>query len=229
MSKASLIQALHVQLQEVQTQRHLESDNPEFLKVKAEIKNFQVKRIQDANADILANPNTHDALTFFLTEIYGAKDVSQRDRDLKKFISSMEKVFSEDTLKVVVGAITLDALVEKMDNQLAQLLMPGFTERDYMAAFSKTDRAEREEEINLVESLGLSLCELIQIPFLGATLKVMRMPAKVAGLIGLHEFLEAGFTTFKKTKNAQEFVKTLAEREREFLNQVYGKSPALKL
>jgi hypothetical protein len=50
----------------------------------------------------------------------------------------------------------------------------------------------------------------------------MSFPAKLSNLEELHFFLSNGFNTFKNTKNPELFVKTLIERERKIMFELFN-------
>ena len=78
-----------------------------------------------------------------------------------------------------------------------------------------TIRAQREEQIDLVEHIGQSLDHLTRMPMLATSLKLMKKPAEVAGLGELHAFLLRGFSAFAHMKGADEFLQRIVQGERE--------------
>jgi hypothetical protein len=224
MSKEEMIKQLQEQLSIAKLHRQSQGLSAEQIKVKKEIKTFQVARLEQTHADYLANKSTNSALIFFLKEIYAGKDLEKRDEDLARFVDKMKKVFSTDTLDIITKAVTLDAITEELDTQMAIVLKPGFSQDDYINAyFEVTSKAQREEQINLVESLGMTLSAKVKNPLLYGTLKLMRVPAAAANLSHLQDFLEGGFQAFKDTKDAKKFIQVLASREREIIANVYAK------
>jgi hypothetical protein len=222
MNKQELIHTLRGQLQEAKQEREAAKVNPAMGASRTALKEYQAKRLRETHKDLLNGYATRGAAEFFLKEIYGSKDLSQRDKDVEKLIPMMETAFPLNTLETITQAIVLDALSEKLDMAMANELGPVFTDEQYIEAFKKVaSKEEREKQINLVESLGMSLCQLVRIPLLSTTLKMMRFPAKIAGIYSLHEFLENGFNVFKDTGNPEFFIKTLVSKEREILQNIY--------
>ncbi|HEX5130330.1 MAG TPA: hypothetical protein VFV90_11320, partial [Usitatibacter sp.] len=54
------------------------------------------------------------------------------------------------------------------------------------------------------------------------TLKLMRTPAKLAGLQDLQDFLERGFTAFRAMGGAGDFLASIQARETEILNRLFS-------
>lgn len=195
-----------------------------LLEAKMALKKFQVERLKMTHADLLNNRETKDAALFFLNEIYSFKDLSKRDRDLEKLLPTMGKMFPENTLEVIANAMILDALTEQLETKMASKLGKNFTEEEYFNVYkTETTYEERIQQLNLVKDLGYCLCSLVRLPLIATTLKMMRMPARIANLQEMHDFLENGFTTFKNTRNPENFINTLVGREKEILDKIFEK------
>ena len=231
MNKEQVISNLKEQVKLAKDIRQSTKNNPDLSLAKSVLKKFQTDRLKETHADLLASPETYKATNFFLKEIYSFKDLTQRDMDLEKIIPIMEKTFPQNTLETIAQGITLDALTETLDTTIALNLGTNFSYEQYISAFKNlTTKEQRLQQINMVEAVGNSLAMLVKIPFLSTTLKMMRIPAKLANVYSLHEFLETGFTVFKETKNPEKFVETLISREKQILEQIYSEnSKGLKI
>jgi hypothetical protein len=222
MKKENLAKKLEEQLRMVAAERQAAKRDPALLSARIALKRYQAARLTETHADLLANPNTRDAAQFFLEELYGSHDLSQRDVDLERIIPTLQKMLSYESLHTITEAIVLDALSERLDTAMARVLGTDFTEGMYVAAYrTATTREDRENQIALVRQLGDSLCELVTIPLLAVTLSIMKAPAKLAGLGELHKFLDRGFTTFRKMKKPAQFVDTIVGRERQVMERIY--------
>lgn len=223
MNKTNLIHRLRVELAVAKSQRELGKQNPATQAARMALKHYQSQRLAKTHADLLEHPNTHAASEFFLEELYGARDLTQRDSDVERIIPTLERVLPYHTLETITNAISLDALSETMDTVMAERLGEHFTEAEYICAFrERTSFSERQRQIELIESLGSSLCHLVRIPFLATTLLMMRGPAKMAKLSNIQNFLERGFTIFKAMKQPQIFVNTLTERELQISRNIFS-------
>ena len=220
--KKALVEKLAQQLKLVAAERQAAKREPALLAARRALKRYQSARLGETHADLLANPNTHDAALFFLEELYGAHDLSQRDVDLERIIPTLQKMLSYESLHTITEAIVLDALSERLDTAMARVLGTEFSEGMYVAAYrSATTRQEREHQLDLVQGLGDSLCQLVKIPLLAVTLTIMNAPARLAGLGELHHFLDRGFCTFKQMREPGKFVATIVGRERQVLARIY--------
>jgi len=222
MNKDLLIKELRENVILAKTIRRSAKENPELAAAKAALRAFQNERLRETHKDLLNSYSTRDAANFFLNEVYTTKDLTKRDNDLEKLVPIIEKTFPVSTLETLTQAMTLDALTEKLDTEIAVKLGTDFTQEQYDTAFRDTGtKQEREKQLAMIESLGKSLSGLVRIPFLSVTLKVMRGPAKIANLYELHEFLEKGFTVFKDMRDPHAFVQTIVQRERDLMDEIY--------
>ena len=97
------------------------------------------------------------------------------------------------------------------------------TRDDYVAAWQATGRADdRERQIALTLTVGESLDRYTRRPLLRQSLRMMRAPARAAGLSELQRFLETGFDTFGAMRGAAEFLATVGTRERALAAALFG-------
>lgn len=225
MTKQEIITILHRELEAVVAERRAAKSDPVTLAARATLRRFQSQRMAQTHADLLAATESSAAATFFLNDLYGPDDLTQRDANLERVIPKMERLLPVAALKTVADAIALDALSEKLDAAMAAELGGMFTEEEYIAAYRKVaSRADRESQLAHVESVGMALCELVRVPLIGSTLVMMRGPAKLAHLEELQSFLERGFKAFKGMKRPEDFVVTIIRREREIMERLYAGS-----
>lgn len=180
------------------------------------LKHYQQQRFAHSYADLLETPRYGPAARFFLDELYGPKDFSQRDAQFARVVPTLVRLFPEEVVLTVAQLAELHALSEQLDNAMARHL-PGLeiSAEDYRQAWqAAASPAQREQQIRLLLAVGETLEGLTRKPLLRQALRMMRGPAAAAGLGELQQFLETGFDTFKAMKGAQEFLQTIATRER---------------
>lgn len=221
--KNKVIAELRHELETVIAARKAAQDDPVTEAARIVLRNFQAERMARTHADLLASPESRDAAQFFLTDLYGSGDLTQRDANLARVIPMMERTLPVAALRTIMNAVALDALSEKLDLAMVVHLGQGFTEADYIACYRNwTGRVERERQLDYVESVGAALCELGRKPMIGSTLVLMRGPARLANLSDLQNFLERGFRAFRKMKNPEAFVATVIRRERAIMARLYA-------
>ena len=193
----------------------------------AELKRFQAGRLARSYADIAVQPRYRDATEFFLQDLYGPKDFSRRDASLLRVLPAMARIMPATALETAMLAIELEALSEALDHRVTEALPSGpVDEASYAQAYrSSTTRAERERQIDLIVSVGERLDRLVKVPLVRGTLKLMRRPARAAGMDDLQNFLERGFAAFASMDGAGEFLGTIRARETAILNRLFSGAP----
>jgi len=192
-----------------------------------ELKRWQSRRLAQSYTDISSVPRYRAATEFFLEDLYGPKDFSGRDPAMIRIVPTMAKLLPASAVETAALAIELEALSEKLDHRVASALAPGsIDDASYAAAYRKAGtRAERERQVDLIEQVGLRLDALVRKPLVLRTLKLMRAPAKMAGLQDLQDFLERGFESFREMDGAAEFLALIRERETAILNRLFSAAP----
>ena len=180
------------------------------------LKAWQSARLARTYPDLLGSPRYHDAALFFLNEMYGPKDFTKRDEDVAKILSKLTTLLPAAALSAIADAVELDQLSEALDQAVlrAHGAAENISEQSYAAAYrAGSARDARVRQIALTQEICTAVDQLTHIPLLLTTLKLMRAPAKLAGLFELQRFLEVGFTTFKGMKGADEFIGIIVRRE----------------
>lgn len=195
------------------------------------VKAYQRQRFATTYADLLESRRYQGAARFFLDELYGPQDFSQRDAQFARVVPALARIFPKEVLHTVLTLAELHALSEELDTQMAQHLPPlangeALTAERYAEAWCATGQAPaRERQIALTTALGAALDEYTAKPLLRHALRMMRAPAAAAGLASLQHFLETGFDTFKAMRGSQEFMHLIGERERGLASRLFGGCP----
>lgn len=184
---------------------------------------WQTKRLLITHADLWQSKRFKPAMQFFIDELYGPKDFSQRDNELARVVPKMAKLLPEKALLSLQAALKLNALSLELDLSLIQELGQDVLNHDsYFSSYKACDnKAKREEQIQLLENLGVDLAQVVKISGISAILMLSRKPAKVAGVKSLHEFLEKGFKSFKKLGNVNDFIDPIISRERKIMHALF--------
>ncbi len=191
------------------------------------LKNWQARRLARTHVDLLGEPRHGPAARFFLQDLYGAKDFSQRDAELARLVPMLVRLLPEAALATIADAIEMDALSERLDLGVATQLRAddpmAIDEAAYADAYRRTgSRDDRERQIELIAAIGRSLDRLVRHPLLGRLLKAMGGPARVAGLAQMHDFLVRGFEAFRVIGGASAFLARIEARERAILEALYA-------
>lgn len=192
------------------------------------LKRYQQQRFERTYADLLAHPRYAGASNFFLQELYGPSDFTQRDAQFARIVPALVRLFPAEVVGTVETLAELHALSERFDSAMARMLPDAPVEASsYVRAWQACgDPPGRERQIVLMEAVGRSLDHLTHNRLLRHSLKLMRAPARAAGLGALQTFLEAGFDTFRGMRGADEFLSFIGQRERNLAALLFSTPPS---
>lgn len=180
---------------------------------------WQADRLAGTYPELLNNPLYGPAAEFFLSDLYGPRDFSARDAEIERILPMLTKALPLSGLNTLALAIELDALSEDLDARMVDALkqqgkISAIDADSYAEAYRSVGRhAARLRQIQLIVDTGEALEALARKPWVAGALALMKGPAHLAGLGELHEFLERGFTTFKRMGKATRFLERIETEE----------------
>jgi hypothetical protein len=205
----------------------LRADEEAFARRRGLLRAWQAGRLGRTHRDLLDSPRFGAAAKFFLTDLYGPTDIGRHVEDVRRIVPVMSRVLPDSGLATVAHAVELNALSESLDGAMVEALGDKtvfLDEARWGAAYRTVGRADdRARQIVLIERLGNALDKLTHVRFIGATLKMMRKPATLAGLGELQAFLERGYAAFGAMRGgAGEFVSIVVAHERAISASVFA-------
>ena len=211
-------------LRTVELERSRREASPDLAARVLALKRYQQQRFGKTYADLLISPRYAAASRFFLEELYGPRDFSQRDAQFARVVPALVRLFSDDIVGTVRTLAELHALSETLDSETAShLARPEVDAPAYIAAWQAAGHdAGRERQIALTLEVGESLDALTRNPLMRHSLRMMRGPARAAGLGELQIFLESGFDAFKAMRGAREYLAEIGRRERELASWLFS-------
>lgn len=180
-----------------------------------ELRAWQAARLAATYADLRKDPVAGDAVSFFLADLYGPQDFTQRDQDVARAWRLLKRALPARALEVLSLAIELDVLSAELDLEMACRLPPGPLAA---GAYAETYRAvgrpgDRRRQIELIAEIGAALARAVRTPLVQLALRAAHGPAHLAGFGALQDFLERGFAVFHKLPHPQQLLTIIEERE----------------
>jgi hypothetical protein len=214
-------------LKQVTLERLKRQSDPELLAAVHRLKAYQQQRFSHTYADLLRHPRYQAASRFFLEELYGPSDFTQRDDQFARVVPALVRLFPDDIVSTVATLAELHAISERLDTQMAiHLGQVRLDASAYVAAWQATAQPQaRDQQIALTLRVGERLDRLTRNPLLRHSLRMMRGPARTAGLSELQRFLEAGFDTFRQMRGAADFLSMIGEREHALAAALFDAQP----
>jgi hypothetical protein len=201
-SGAQRIQAAMDEVSVIMARQH---KDPALRSACRAIKRYQSARFMDSYHDLLSSSDYGPACKFFLSEIYGDRDFSQRDHEFSRIAGAIERIFPRSILEIAVDLAELHAETERLDAEMATFVLrttlekgtPQVSLEAYTQAWNGTAAyGDRRKQLNMVLHLGRRLNRVTRIPGVRISLRAMRIPARAAQLTALQDFLERGLDTF---------------------------------
>jgi hypothetical protein len=188
------------------------------------LQTWQTNRLLVTHDDLWNSKRFKPAMQFFVDELYGPRDFSQRDIEVARVVPKMTKIIPRKGLIPLQTALRLNCLSLELDIALVQKLgSEVLNRRSYFDCYRQScNQSQREEQIQLLENLSLDLPKVVKVPGISIILMLSRKPAKVAGVDSLHAFLENGFNSFKKLGNVHDFIDPVISREREMMYALFS-------
>jgi hypothetical protein len=212
-------------LQTVEAERAARAEDPALAGRVQAVKAYQQARFRHAYADLLQDARYRDAARFFLEELYGPGDFSDRDAQFVRIVPALVRLFPHEIVETVARLAELHALSETLDTHMGRHIADGsgIDAVAYVRAWQATGRPEaRAEQIRLTMDVGRALDRYTRNPVLRHSLRLMRSPARAAGLSTLQSFLERGFDTFRSMRGAEGFLATVATREEALRQRLFA-------
>jgi hypothetical protein len=189
-----------------------------------EVKRFQHARFESTYADLLAQKRYAPATRFFLEDLYGPSDFTERDEQFARVVPALVRVFPHPVVQTVVKLAQLHELSEDLDTQMGRCLRDGPMQADdYGRAWREVNRSiDRDRQIALMLEVGRALDQFTKNLVLRGSLRMMRGPAAAAGLGALQTFLESGFDAFREMRGAEQFLATIFTRENDLARKLFS-------
>ena len=221
--------AILIHLHAVMHERALRAADIQLGQAVAAIKDYQHRRFAHTYADLMVQPRYASATQFFLNDLYGPADYSERDRQFIRIVPAMVRLFPSEIVQTVRHLGALHALSEQLDTAMARALVDSpLSHAAYAQSWRTTSMADREQQITWMLRVGSDLDRYTRKPLLRQSLRLMRGPAQAAGLADLQRFLETGFDTFREMRGSSEFLAIIGQRERQLAAMLFaGASNAL--
>ena len=216
------------QLRNVDAERERRRSDPELGSKVEALKRYQQRRFRHTYSDLLHSVRYAAVTRFFLDKLYGPSDFSRRDAQFARVVPTIVQLFPQEIVETVATLANLHSLSETLDSEMASHLEGNRVDaRSYLHAWQCTAReSDRREQITLTLNIGSSLDHIARKPLLCRSLHLLRVPARLAGLSEIQQFLEVGLDTFQAMGGADDFIAIVEERERMLAVLLFAAGPS---
>lgn len=189
------------------------------------IEAFQSRRLAATYADLRGEQRYRPAVDFFLDDLYGPQDLSERDDQMVRALDKLGRFLPLAALASLQRAFELHVLTLELDVATAAGLAGPVRPDDeaYALAYRAAGRRpERERQIELLGVIGSLLDSLAHRPEIGLMVRLARAPAHAAGYGPLQDFLERGYRAVRTMRGTDVLLKTVIDREHALLRRLFG-------
>ncbi len=197
-----------------------------------ELRRWQAQRLEGSFQQFLEDPRRRPAAHFFLTDVYGDHDFTQRNADIARVLPMMQRLLPAMLLDTVADGIELGALTQAFDLRMAEALQDiaprrkRLDEQLYAEAYRHVGLPRlRSRQVDLIRDVGDGLSGALRLPGIGTLLKLSRGPARAAGLAELQGFLERGVDAFTRLDSVGGFLDEIERRERSIAARLFAAHP----
>lgn len=191
---------------------------------------WQAKRLRHTYRDLLETSRYRRAVEFFLTDLYGDRDFTARDEGVERVYPIMSRVMPGPALATISIGIELHAISQELDLDMVAVLWGEMGVSDslnaelYAEAYRRCGNEDaRRRQISIVREVAESLDSIVFKPFIYNAVKLGRGPARMAGLLELHDFIERGFVAFRAMKGSGNFIDAIMGRETAIMEAILAR------
>ena len=196
----------------------------------ARLRLWQTERLRRTYTDLLADEQYRPACEFFLSDIYAARDFSQRDHDAEHLYGMLRRFLPQSMLHLLADTIRLNRLSDRLDRQLLSVLLDDLDLDDrpitpelYSQGYRLChNQAERKEQIDLLAATLDEAASGSRGIIFKTSLHLARAPALRAGWFELYDFLRRGAQACQPMRNVDHFVATIYQRELSILEKIFA-------
>ncbi|RTZ97216.1 MAG: hypothetical protein DSY89_11140 [Deltaproteobacteria bacterium] len=204
--------------------------SPNFPDLKRGLQQFQANRLNETYADLRADPQYAALGNFFFNRLYAPEDFSFRDTSMKRLHQALEGKIYRPMTAAMAQVIELHELSEHLDNQMVEKMIeshvgPRLTPDQYQAIYRSLDNDDqRVHQINLTVDATRSFYRLSQKWLVAISLKSVRIASQFLNIGEIMDFIDEGYTAFRKIRKIDYFIDTISRREMNWHRHLRGDS-----
>ena len=200
---------------------------PTLNEMKVALQKYQIGRLSQTYADLRAEERYAELAQFFFVDLYYVGDRAERNESFLRLWKHFEKVLGRVIVQGLSDLVDFYMLSERLDEacaaQLVKMKAPlDFSDEQYEKAYRWCDNyADRVAQLEYVDRTLVFVHATSQRRLLGVLISTMQATARLIGASAMVDFLDRGYTAFRRVKDVTYFRQTIAKRERERLDRIW--------
>jgi len=197
--------------------------------IRRSVERYQILRMRETHADLIASADYGPLCEFFFNDIYAPRDFRKRDEAFHTLARKLKSAIPERVFGGIAGLLELSVISDALDTRLAAALRTrgctaDFTCEEFEDAYAACDNyALRIKQIALVDSSLEFTHHLSQLPSIEWITKGAVRAAKFFHVGEIAEFLEKGSLAFRRVPDLTVFRAAMRDRETKYVNRLFGK------
>jgi hypothetical protein len=193
------------------------------------VQDFQVRRLKRDFRDLRLSAEYGPLCDFFATEIYSAKDFTERNAGFRRVTTQFRSIIGDEIYHGLIRLLDLHALTDRLDDEVAAYLADRgtpteFTESQYEKAYRALDNYEdRRLQIDMIIDSFHFTHHVSQMTFIGMVLKSARIATGLFTKDHAIELLDRAYWLMRDVKDIGPFVAEIERREIARLDRIYGR------
>jgi hypothetical protein len=200
---------------------------------KSAVQEFQVRRLKRDFRDIRMSAEYGPLCDFFASEIYSARDFTERNAGFRRVTTQFRNILGEEIYHGLIRLLDLHALTDRLDTEIASLLADqgtpvNFTETQYEEAYRKLDNYDdRSAQLEMIVESFHFTHRVSQMTFIGMVLKSAKIASGLFTKDHSIDLLDRAYWLMRDVKNIEPFTEEVARRELARLDRIYGRGASI--
>jgi hypothetical protein len=195
--------------------------------MKAVLQKFQIARLADTYKDLEADERYRPLAEFFFRDLYYVGDRAKRNESFLRLWKHFERVLGGVIVRGLHDLVEFYYLSERLDDEVAQVMIAlGSGLQIDMATYERAYRHcdnydDRVLQLDYVERTLDFVHATAQRRVFGVLISTMQATARLIGASPMVDFLDRGYTAFRRVKDITYFRTTIRKREQERLDRIW--------
>lgn len=191
------------------------------------IENWRMQYMAHCYTPLMSDPSYNFLLQYYFEKIYSGIDLSELG-EAKMALKFINRVFTGTDM--LHAALEFNAITGEINQALAEYIFEeenteALTEELYSEACHKLQIvAKLDQQINCFEDFAKDLNSTLSNKVIYTSIKIARLPAKLAGCSNLYRLVSDGFETLRKIDNPEKIAETFISHERITISRLAKKT-----
>ena len=190
------------------------------------IEKWRMQYMAHCYKPLMSDPSYNLLLQYYFEKIYSGIDLSELS-EAKLALKFINRVFTGTDM--LHAALEFNAITGEINQALAEYIFEEknteiLTEELYSDACHKLQIVEKlDQQISCFEDFAKDINSTLSNKVIYTSIKIARLPAKLAGCSNLYRLVSDGFETLRKIDNPEKVAETFISHERSTISRLSSK------